>query len=284
MPNYYEILKVSSSATRTEIEEACESQYNLWRRLVTHHDPSIVNQANQSLQALETIRQTLADPDKRVIYDAAIGVSGQVGALADPDAILHMSMPQMTPPAPHQPPIGTRPAPVAGSSLWTCPQCGTDNPAQTRHCFKCGTELVRVCPECKQMTSLVATGMCGHCGYRYDVAVRHDEIRTTIQNAQHEISLLSNQVALAQTAQNNSRAVWWVAGGLVLCGLSGQNYWILAILGAAIFFFALQSRQAVQAKQASEASRLNDMLAKKSEELRALEQESYRLESSKTRL
>jgi DnaJ-class molecular chaperone len=66
MLNYYEILQVASTATTTDIEVACEAHYNRWRRLVTHHDSSVVAQANQALQQLEQIRATLTDPQKRV--------------------------------------------------------------------------------------------------------------------------------------------------------------------------------------------------------------------------
>lgn len=52
--NYYEILNLQPTASSADIQTAFENQYNQWRRLVTHHDPKVVNQANQALQALET--------------------------------------------------------------------------------------------------------------------------------------------------------------------------------------------------------------------------------------
>ena len=56
MSNYYEILNVPTTASTAEIQTAYEQQYDQWRRLVTHQDPNVVNQANQALKALETIR------------------------------------------------------------------------------------------------------------------------------------------------------------------------------------------------------------------------------------
>ena len=77
MPNYYEIIKVQPTAPTAEIVNACEAQYNQWRRLVTHHDQDVVNQANQALQTIEQIRLTLTDTEKRGVYDAAVGIEEQ---------------------------------------------------------------------------------------------------------------------------------------------------------------------------------------------------------------
>ena len=48
MATYYEFLQVAPTASVAEIEAAWEERYNHWRRLVTHHDPQVVNEANQS--------------------------------------------------------------------------------------------------------------------------------------------------------------------------------------------------------------------------------------------
>jgi YD repeat-containing protein len=182
MSNYYEILNVPTTASTAEIQTAYEQQYNQWRRLVTHHDPNVVNQANQALQALETIRTTLTDATKRAGYDAGIGL-GSVSGLADPEAILKMSPPRpATSPSPK-----TSSAPVPGSQgLWTCPKCTTDNPEHTQYCLKCGTQLVRECPKCRSVASLVSTGFCGECGTNYDsftkraeLVRQHDELLKT---------------------------------------------------------------------------------------------------------
>jgi hypothetical protein len=184
------MLQVAPSASDAEILVAYEAQYNQWRRLVTHHDPNIVNQANQALQALETIRETLGESSRRSAYDAGIGLAGAVGGLADPAALLQ-PLQRPTAPAPMAPPTPTPQSPpsaiVAGvPGLWACAKCGTDNPSQTKFCFKCGNQLVRACPECRKETSLIATGMCGECGYSYDRALQRQELRQQIATLQQE--------------------------------------------------------------------------------------------------
>src|SRR4030042_1728961 len=96
--SYYEILGVAPAASQAEIEIVIEERYNKWRRLVTHHDQSVVTQANQALQAIEQIRATLTNPQKREVYDAAIGLKGAVGGLGDPEAIYQQSRPTPMPP------------------------------------------------------------------------------------------------------------------------------------------------------------------------------------------
>jgi YD repeat-containing protein len=198
MSTYYEMLQIAPTATMTEIEAAYEMQYNQWRRLVTHHDPKIVNQANQTLQMLEQIRATLTDPVQRATYDAQIGLGGAAGGLADPTAIHQgvVSSP-MTPPAP-PPPLSSpstaaavaqpNPSAPVQAGLWACYKCGTENPTNTKFCLKCGAQLVRKCPECNCDSSLVATGMCGTCGTSYELATRRKELQKEIAKVQQEIN------------------------------------------------------------------------------------------------
>lgn len=191
MPSYYEILQIAPTAGATEIETAYETQYNQWRRLVTHHDPDIVNQANQALQALEKIRTTLADPVRRAAYNEGIGIGGVMGGLADPAAMLRAIQPPAAPPPPL--PSATAATQVAAppampaSGLWACAKCGTDNPAQTKFCFKCGNQLVRKCPACGKEASLIATGRCGECGVDYDEAIHRNEVKAQIVQLEKEL-------------------------------------------------------------------------------------------------
>jgi hypothetical protein len=159
MANYYGILKVQPTATIAEIQTACEDQYNQWRRLVTHHDPNIANQASQALQMLETIRTTLTDPSKRAGYDAGIGLS-HVGELADPTAIL-----QGMPPTP---PSTERVSETAKDlhprvDVWLCPQCNTPSAVGMRFCKNCGQSIGEECPNCAKMVE-VGAQFCPHCG------------------------------------------------------------------------------------------------------------------------
>jgi len=166
VPNYYEMLKIQPTAPASEVEAAIEQQYNQWRRLVAHHDPAIVNQANQALMTLEQMRATLIDPGKRAVYDSAIGVTGQqLGGLADPEALLRANplMPVMSSPAS----VATMPQPQAmeRTDAWICtkPQCRKANPIGQQFCSKCGTMLGYACPKCGKLSEL-ANRYCPHCG------------------------------------------------------------------------------------------------------------------------
>lgn len=121
MQTYYKVLGIASDATTAEIEVACETQYNHWRRLVTHHDPDTANKANQALQWLERARTTLADPVKREVYDTSIGLRGPIGGLADPQARPKVVAPKPPPPRPHAEPQ-TQSASAAGERVdaWIC--------------------------------------------------------------------------------------------------------------------------------------------------------------------
>jgi len=214
MATYYEMLQIEPHASQTEIETGIENQYNQWRRLVTHHDPNVVNQANQALQTIETIRETLTNPEKRRVYDTAVGVAGPVGGLADPSALLQTLAPQpmMTPPAP-----SPKEAVVPRSSspaLWECYKCHTDNPTGTKFCFKCSAQLVRQCPECENETSLVATGICGSCGYTYELASHRLELRQQISNLHVEIHQVEQEKAGVHTQGDGEIAVG--CGGVLL--------------------------------------------------------------------
>lgn len=87
MATYYEVLKVRPDASVSEIEVALDAQYNYWRRLVTHHEPEVASQANESLRAIEVIRTTLTDATRRSTYDEVIGLAGIVGGLTDPGIV-----------------------------------------------------------------------------------------------------------------------------------------------------------------------------------------------------
>jgi hypothetical protein len=209
MPNYYEALNLQPTATTAEIETACESQYNQWRRLVTHHDPNVVNQANQALQLLETIRTTLTNTNTRAVYDAGIGIGVTLGGLADPEAILSQAAAAPTPLAPDLlKPQTTAPSAAAVSKprLWVCPKCNCDNPVDTKYCYKCGAQLVRVCPECKKMTSLMASGFCGNCGFQYEVALQRAELAGRIDSAQQQLDTLETQLKSAESEEQKASA------------------------------------------------------------------------------
>lgn len=214
MPSYYELIQVTPSSTEAEIEAAIDARYNQSRALVTHHDDTVRDQANQSLRMLEQIRATLTDPAKRAIYDEAIGIKGATAGVVDPTAILNMPSTTMTPPQPREVASAQKKA-VAATAIWTCPKCTKENPPNTRFCFNCGTQLVRKCPECEQETSLVATGFCGNCGYNFDVATQRAKLKSEIAPADSQIVSATQELSEAQARKSNAN-VWLILGVLTL--------------------------------------------------------------------
>jgi hypothetical protein len=133
--------------------------------------------AQQNLVQLEQARVVLTDPAKRAAYDAANGLAGATAGLADPrQATMDLLAPPMGfgPPPSSAPPAAPRR--TTKSALWECVECAADNPANTQFCFGCGAELIRECPECHAVKSLVATGFCGGCGMHFDAAQSRQRI------------------------------------------------------------------------------------------------------------
>lgn len=202
MSTYYEMLKIQPTATITEIEAAIETQYHQWRRLVTHHDPNVVEQANRSLRALEQIRTTLTDPTRRAVYDEAIGVRGQIGGLADPEALLSQAT---------QPPPPPRPAPTAKPAeerldAWVCPKCQSSNPVGARHCTRCGQQLGQECPKCRQLIPRVAT-FCSHCGTEIQAFLRQQQAEEAARLAQEREAARQQAEATAQAEARDKARV-----------------------------------------------------------------------------
>ena len=135
MTTYYEILGLSPTASGAEIEAVLDTAYNKWRRLVTHHDPKVVEEANHSLRTLQQIRATLTDPAKRAAYDQSLNVGG----LADPEALLRAAQP-----APATTPQTPPPAPARTekrADAWVCRKCNMANAVGLQFCSDCGNEM-----------------------------------------------------------------------------------------------------------------------------------------------
>jgi curved DNA-binding protein CbpA len=138
MTNYYELLKLNSNASGAEIEERLDDQYAKWRSLVTHHDIDIVSQANQALNQLEEIRNTLMNSEKRKEYDRFLSqAQGTMAGLADPDVLIAQNPVTriMAPPRPsnmHFP--ASEQKEVERTDAWICtdPKCKKANPTGTQ--------------------------------------------------------------------------------------------------------------------------------------------------------
>lgn len=169
MSNYYEMLKINQTATVQEIQVAIDEKYDQCRRLVTHHDPNMVNQANMALQSLEKIRETLLNQDRKSVYDEALGISGNVvGGLMD--HLMAGSAPSAgTPMIVGGPAPRTLPAhmPTGGAPLegWHCTKCNSISQIGSLFCKSCGNEIGQSCPKCR--TSFEKTAQfCPSCGVR----------------------------------------------------------------------------------------------------------------------
>lgn len=165
MTTYYEYLQIQPVATEQEIQIAFDEKYNQCRRLVTHHDPNIVNQANLALQSLEKIREVLLDPERRAVYDEALGIGGNVlGGLADPNSS-QVGIPVQTPPMVRNiPNLGTT-SQLAPNTLegWTCGKCNSISQVGSLFCKSCGSEIGQSCPKCGTLFEKTAK-FCPSCG------------------------------------------------------------------------------------------------------------------------
>jgi hypothetical protein len=148
-----------------EIEQALDEQYHKWRRLVTHHDPQVVNRANQALQIVERMRTTLLNPQRRRSYDAALGVGEAVLGLADPDANVAAGSVASSSPAPP----AKQSAGAARVDAWICPQCETPNTLGLRFCRDCGHRIGVECTKCGELVEAAAK-FCAACGVNQETA------------------------------------------------------------------------------------------------------------------
>lgn len=255
--NLYQFIGVPNSATTVEIDAAIFAKYNEVRRLVSHHDPTIVNQANSSLQVIEHARTILLDPQKKSAYDASIGLGSATGGLADPQAILQRFNPVMaaTPPAgrPGETNFQAAPIVVDRADSWVCPACQTLNPIGTRFCKKCGKEIGVPCPNCQSLVETHAT-YCQKCGVNVPETVlkRDEELRMQQMAeaeekriAEEQLAILGPIVKTANIAQNST-----IIGFVLTVVLGTCTYGLAALVGIPVLIFALfNARKALSYSQ-----------------------------------
>lgn len=159
MENYYTILGVDASVSQGELESRWEDEYNKIRRLVTHHNPSVAEEANHKLRMLEEARNILFDPAKRAAYTAGLA-DQKTSGLGDPSA---RSAPGPAPAALGGGYLASQPPPQQHLNVWTCPDCGERNAVGKSYCSKCGGLLAKNCPNCQNLNQL-ADVYCSTCG------------------------------------------------------------------------------------------------------------------------
>jgi hypothetical protein len=242
MTSYYDKLGISPTASKEEIQAIIDTNYNQVRRLVNHHDPNVVNQANQALLILEQSRLTLLDPDKRAAYDASLGIGAvMVGGVADPSmagqaqpAPYPTMMPAPAAPAAQRTAYGMQPAAVVG---WTCEHCATTNPTGTMFCTSCGKEVGRICPNC-QAAYEARSRFCPSCGVPYEAASRRNEITNRLTQLRMQRYTVESQANASSSMDVRSIQYLWAVGGGWAIFLAGTTVlYLLAAFFRLIFGF-----------------------------------------------
>lgn len=114
------------------------------------------------------------------MINAGIGLGMGVGMAGPVNQMMGNMTQNLTPPPPPPPQknqtqdivcssckqqvtAGSKFCPSCGKVIFSCPECGQDNPDTASRCISCGKELPRKCPQCG---TLVSGGMkfCSNCG------------------------------------------------------------------------------------------------------------------------
>jgi hypothetical protein len=136
------------------------------------------------------------------------------------------------------------------------------------------------------MTSLVATQMCGTCGYHYEVAVQRRTLKARMNEAQNEIRVLEGQIynAKAKKVEGCGRNLIVFVGifGIVwgILGFRDSFWgWLIGIIcfGSLVFWY-----RKVESEKEREVHNLNQLLEAKNHELIASRQEYQRLALHRT--
>lgn len=248
MPSYYEVLKLEINASPEAINAAIDERYNEYRRLVNHHDPEIVEQANRALRQLEEIRSTLTNPEKRAVYDQSLSFGG----LADPAALLQAASAgtaMITPPS-----VRLEEQAKAEESPWRCINCGKLNREGSKVCANCQKVLARSCPSCGNVVPL-ADKYCSNCSANVEeeiaklkIEFEHaqkavvDDLRSKISAKRNEMDRLNRYLSSppiffidSDLKELTGQSVETIGcGGLVLIGF-------LAVIAAGICSGATRS-------------------------------------------
>lgn len=225
MTDYYTFLEIVPTADEEDIQSAIDNKYHKWRRLVTHHDHKIADEANQTLRTLEEARSVLLDSAKKQHYDQNLRPAG----LADPEAkpILR------TPPPPSSSPGIPKTVEVAKTlepriDAWVCGKCGTANKTGMVYCKQCGNQIGRECPNCSSQVEASAP-FCHNCGVKFSDAlnaVKEDYIR----QIQYEIKGHLNEISTIE----QKRGV--LANMLSSAESNLRDYWPYLLVGYAVIF------------------------------------------------
>jgi ribosomal protein L40E len=215
MPNYYELLKLEPDASETEIESRLDDQYTKWRSLVTHHDTTVVSQANQALHTLEEIRTTLLNPQSRLTYNKVLASEREnLGGLADPDIVLAQNPVNvgMAPPRSRSKPQASPSSEIERTDAWICSKCKKVNPTNTRFCRACGHQIGIECPSCRALTQEI-NKFCENCGVniKESIEIKEEQARLA-EKERKEIAQREAIFAPLRTKLESSEklsSIWW---------------------------------------------------------------------------
>lgn len=308
MINYYELLKLASNASSAEIEERLDDQYAKWRSLVTHHDVNIVSQANQALNQLEEIRNTLMNSEKRNEYDRFLAqAQGTMAGLADPDVLIAQNPVNrvMAPPRPsniHFP--ASEQKEVERTDAWICtdPKCKKANPTGTQFCAKCGKRIGVKCPNCNSLVEF-SNKFCSNCGVNKednfkklqselltDQQKRLLALQTELQDGQTDYtSIIRAHPELNKTAGSSCIGGLFGIGALMLSAIVGFSteswaaFFIVLIILIGVFSL-LSSIKVISNRKKSVSEYINGQLipqiASTKEEISRIQNVKYGDESS----
>lgn len=144
MPDYYQLLKIPSSASPDQIQSAYNRERA--RLLAAASDESSISSA---LQGLDDAFAVLSNPAQRAAYDRSRGENSMSALMVGTASTASALQPDTAPARPVQ--------------QRACPNCGTLNPVQATICSSCGRQITRPCPKCGNPIALNEV-ICPRCG------------------------------------------------------------------------------------------------------------------------
>jgi hypothetical protein len=188
-----------------------------------------------------------------------------------------------------------KPVEAKTDDLWTCSKCGNPNPQLSISCFKCGAQLMRDCPECNEKRSLIKTGVCGNCGYKYEIATKRQQIRSLMGQEKDKIGAIDKEYSklfatpIASSGCYNLLGFLLIVGGVIVGGVigvaaSGQDGngviigLIVGVIGIVILVSVGNNSKKLGQNKDQKLRELNDRKEDIKKQITNLETELYRLQ------
>lgn len=229
MPSYYEILRVSPTATDEAIREA----YAQMR--AAYQGQTGTGPDQQALRLLDAAYATLSDPASRKDYDRTL----------DSGATIRLPQPLARPAAP-QPlvparPTALAPAPsvlgAAEATPRTCPHCGQQSPAQANFCAHCRRQIANPCPGCGQLVTL-GQPICLRCEtvvpeYHKERFEQGEQTARQIAYSRAETDARARTGEVVYAAQVRATVIFWSIAAALALAIVLMVWLVLPLLGGA---------------------------------------------------